>query len=553
MKERFSSLSLTCFLLTICQSVLGQSHICADFSFPELTPDENSTNINRSLAKIYLDSRGESYSGTATVVDAENGILITAAHVVKYPPIYVKFPYLDNGTVYEAMLVDSRPQALGEDEISGASWSKVRDTAVIKVRNSVRGLRAVEIAGSSPDVDAMHLFYGFNGDALTKITGTSGINFPNPKNVNYSAECTMDLSRENTESGDSGAPVIDKFGLLNGIVIQSQKSNRSGRFIPVNCFSEMLFALQTEQSIDELIFNDFDNSSQQLLSARMDPDPYPVGEKFVSNLALSVMLKNAGSKSEYADILLKNHKCPIREAVRDRNIDMNLYDFYAQVLYEANKNVAKDDAEEFSKEAVRKIEEGDSVSALNLLAFAETAYLRFLGSDGEGRIEVPRAITSNGTSQMIAESRVLKGLSDVYLKRAQILGIGDNPAELEEAMAASALAYLLDPEQLQFQGSALSSLGTAALLLGDYDTAVDAFGGAGVRGYDKTWVRDNYNYAYKLRENVSSETEISGFVRFEQLSQSEISRTAWSGVDITSAMEKIADQSQVFYLQASPQ
>jgi hypothetical protein len=536
----------------------NSSAACERYSF-ENKLDYLDSVTSDALVKIYSDRAGEDYSGTATVIDAERGLLLTASHVSKYGGAYVKFPFMGSDKLYKADELIRLKQAYAEDEISGRSWSQGRDVLILKLRQPPSSLVALEIKTEELAIQNKVLhFYGFNGDKHTAQEGNSKASIPNPPDVSLTPTCTFDL-KESAELGDSGAPVLDQTGVIVGVLIQESNGNRSGRFVPASCFQTALMS-----AIDDPNREDDDADLNQLVSTmdqwtdyelkkKLATSPYPRDGSEISNIELAAILRAATTTPDYLSMLSRRHKCPVRNAIIDRGINLDLYDGYygalTDKLAQTKTELLKLEGDFFSNESLRYGVNDYRYKLYNQRASRN--YEEFLSAQLSREPSANKFVIVMDAAGTLPTSRTLvpqtlKAMADVELRLASLESGVSTHLHIAQASAAAAAILLLRPMD---QAGAIATVADTylhtALVSGkesDFDKARAGYGVAANGGFNKRWVAMNYDHSYKAQYNVRVATKASPYVKLGAASNIQDAKP--NSKAIRAALQDIANQSQ---------
>ena len=202
------------FLAFICALFLASCTINLNVPNSNLSDNDNvvpdMTNIEKSVAMVYANAIGMPgrMSGTAFAIDED--YLITAAHVCSGIMQYQDQGILEQNIKLQ-LVRDGQPTATKE-EAEVIDIDGVNDICLIRKAN--HGLKALEF------VDNYNKDVVFK-DPLWLVGYPYGINFSwqegNVINSNYKGELLISAA---VASGNSGGPVINKYGKVVGIAVR---------------------------------------------------------------------------------------------------------------------------------------------------------------------------------------------------------------------------------------------------------------------------------------------------------------------------------------------
>ena len=486
MRSRLLNTIRSIFLiLTTALTSIAAERNCAYFNFPE-QKNLNSW-ISTSLAKIYDDENGNGYLGTGTVIDAEKGLLITACHTVHNGVVYVQFPALQDGRRYRATVEAIIDQADGEIEAAGESWNEPRDIAILKVNHPLDYVTSAEIWMCKINLNDKLYFFGFSDNAATPVPGEAMPSIPTIPDTETAAACTFDL-REATEDGDSGSPVVNSAGLIVGVMIQSRNQSRAGRFVPVKCFSSWLLDLLEDNIVEESVSLIADKPIG-ILSGILQPPPRT---DWITNLRFASAIDRAARDEQQIQRIRNKHECPIRWAIVERGLGMDLYDRYHTRLIQSSQT--KEEAEAFQRRGEIYAKAQLSEMAFTLFHAAIHRYQKFL-------TDIPSKFESKN---LLLTAQAYKGMADVQTRLAELTG---NDKLLAEAKLNFILAAFFTPkDKNELRGSAIAAFGVASQRTGDPQTAIEAYSSAAQLGYRTQWMSQNYDAAFMRRDQIPEAT-----------------------------------------------
>jgi len=510
--------------------VLGET--CPRFDFPR--QDNIADWVNPSLSKVYRTATGNTYQGTATVVDETGGLALTASHVADNDKVFLLFPSLRDDIRHPATVIARLRQS--NKESSGESWGQARDLAILKLDTPVPSIIAAEVWLGQLDTSETLHFFGFNSDSESAVHGTSKSSIPKPKTRGPDgADCTRHV-REATESGDSGAPVFDQNGLINGIMIARKNAGRAGKFIPSRCFADFLItALGTARAQSSL--SKIAGATKGAAITMLKP---PRRQDWVSNIELAAAIDTI-SETDDLKPLISHHACPLRPATLQRGMGYDRYDKYvgakqkwelAQKRKKPKNKTAqlkntrlKETAEQLHRDATYFIQKKNRKVGATLLTAAVKAYDTFIvretftqpivisiapsimgGGVTSGMKPYSPPIRSPTNQREIAQSKRIgqayKAQADMLIQLADLRDDADILTKAQQS-AAQAVSFATDAAA---KADAYAALGAASQKAGHFQAAIEAYSAAADAGNTSPWVRKNYNWAFQNRDNVKSPT-----------------------------------------------
>ncbi len=517
--------SAFCALMVVAGSSQSVLASCAHGSFRPSEMD-HAEHMKSALARVHSlnDFSQGAYHGTAFVVDAGHGLLLTAYHVAKDATqrddpsnrlVSLYFPGLSPSIETTAKVVRyvRRPSQIAledkEDHVHDLALLQVEDEAVRQRLEDVRlALGRVE---SSDKATA----YSYYRASSTPVPSSGTVSLPTKTtDSRIAVKCRFDLTSM-TAGGDSGGPVVLPDGSVVGVVLSDvpHGSTKTAKYLQSECIRDTLvdwyldFAEARIAEVAQMIIEKQPGELTQLLR------PHPFGSDSVSNLEFSaalhqlpVVLRNSPGMTEANHENLKSKvQCPIMMAAIERKVGLlpleSLNALMARALAQGD---ARAIADQFLRFAKSHVGANDYLTA----AYAEASsklYLREWFSQAVSVFPF-REGTNLKLAQATSLAQTLKGYGD-----SQLL-LGDLRADYQPDVAAihferskqySILASAVAPQaQFALRGQALATAGSASTRLGDYDLAIEAFSLARANGIEDEWVLNSYNHAFRLRDNV---------------------------------------------------
>jgi hypothetical protein len=252
--------------------------------------------------------------GTAYLIDAEHGYLLTAAHVlddlaannqpnevVSGLPPYKHFSFI----------VKNRSQAL--------------DVALLQLTDvaALTSVRALDVAFEDPDFDALLFVMGYPHYGQQKQLFLRG---GEAKVDSYPPSGLVEINHI-TAGGSSGGPLIDAFGDAIGTCQEEIADGKVGRYLPQSEFGDLLSGIPVTARMQGLENN--------LLSGTTSVDDFKHllergNPQSPTNLELYIWLhKLQSSPPAWHTIATKYLKCPLLPAIVERHIPDALYPLVA--------------------------------------------------------------------------------------------------------------------------------------------------------------------------------------------------------------------------------
>ena len=304
-----------------CGATLG-----LDFGAP-LLGDQESRHLVPALLRIENGDDDRSGHGTGFLIDNENGLYLTAGHVVRSVEIG------SGSTPGGRTLVGRNPQIsqtplemkvvarwLEEDAKNGL-YEYSRDIAVLQLidPSPVHDLAPLELAFQRPRrADGFKLYgYGLSNSADLFPRPSSDAKRFDP----YSPAPLYKLPTE-IRGGDSGAPVYDERGTVYGIVLGSI-SNDWAVFHSLDHYTSFLFQqdpVARDDRLKETAFASMDLSARQSALIRLlDASPRPDG---ITNFEFASFISDMNAEQRLPEIPAELVECPLYYATSERPIGL---------------------------------------------------------------------------------------------------------------------------------------------------------------------------------------------------------------------------------------
>jgi tetratricopeptide (TPR) repeat protein len=275
----------------------------------QLCPFSNGTSSNETLKEEFAPSTftvGE--VGTAYLVDADQGYLLTANHVLEQLAVAHK-PF----EIWYAAPDTSTPKRYG---FTIKKQMAELDLALIKINDpiptSFHQLRPLDISFKLPDADT-HLFamgypnYGGQAQVFFR-SGEAKLNSLTPGQM-------LEVEQL-AEGGNSGGPLLNDNGYVIGTCEEETEKNKIGRYLPMvrstPIFSEMPVSrrmLEIESQLEAKQLNEDD--LKHLLQHRSDSP---------TNLELYLWSKRVVSSPVLTALIKPHLQCPLIPALVARGL-----------------------------------------------------------------------------------------------------------------------------------------------------------------------------------------------------------------------------------------
>jgi len=227
-----------------------------------------------------------------------------------------------------------------------------------------------------------------------------------------------------------------------------------------------------------------------------------------------------------------HHKCPIRRAVQLRGIGEDRYDSYhsawafrhRKTAEQAKKPLSakKAEADTLQKEGNQLMKEGHlkeaavmleaAVKDIDAYVAAKTWLAKFQALTGFQNqfwagINADAMAIKETAADNNSVSSSLKAKADVLTQLYDLKGRADL---LTQAQQTAALSYKYANDD-SARAQASSAFAVASQKAGLYEVAIQAYSTAFAGGVKTKWLKDNYNYAFTQRDNVSRAVKASDY------------------------------------------
>jgi outer membrane protein OmpA-like peptidoglycan-associated protein len=211
------------------------------FSFPQVDDSAAMRALAVSTVRIFRSEKAASQDGSGFVIDSEEGLIVSAAHVVRdiNGPVWVAFP--DSGNRYRASVLKPDSSSAGE----GAA----PDFAVLKLDQPQEGASALEIQLEEINDEQMHRVTGFGRANKAPL--------PAAAMASKQGDCKY-VIRVPTLHGDSGSAVLTPEGLVDGIAVEGAESGGTNSMaetlvLPLACVRDRILAVIPDGESAEIL------------------------------------------------------------------------------------------------------------------------------------------------------------------------------------------------------------------------------------------------------------------------------------------------------------
>ena len=433
--------------------------------------------VERAMVRVYESSDGDDFVGSATILDSEFGLAITAAHVAGFDVgAGVWLAASGDSKRYRAEIVALVPPLSSRPGAAAASSGQPRDIAILRLGEpgAFGSYAEIRLAGAVHNHPYQLAGYGPNdrfpvwGGGIAAKSGD---------------ECWYVL-REATFGGDSGGAVIGEDGLLSGVILsgkaaQGAASGMQGMvFQPLSCLTDTILAATPDvgdsgkTAIDVLLTG----TEQRLLQYFQPTDQRPAN--WISNLRLAKAIKTwleSRKKSATRTTIPEDRGVLVLDILKDRGIGSRIA--FDIVVANAGPTETGDTLQRFGDTLVATGREDDGIDAYRL---AMSAYVE--------QTSVP------GQDAGLAAGKAYRSAADSATKIANLTGaVGD--FRTAAILAANSVSLLPDGP---LKGSAVAAFAYASQRAGNLKYAVPAYDYAVKLGFNKPWVTESSRFAVEM-------------------------------------------------------
>jgi hypothetical protein len=444
------------------------------------------------VAKV-VDANND-HHGSATLIDKEHGLAVTAWHVVRDKPKPLRL-------VFAAIGGDPPPEVA----VDVIAKDVVNDVAILKATTLIPPIVAQAeawLAQINPQ-ETYHL-YGYSKD-LASLSPASG-------KLAKDEECKYH-SRAGTYNGDSGSPAFSNEGLIAGIVLRRTGIEDSW-VLPLSCVANLVFdTLMMDQAYLGHVtglWDDIRSYPNYELIARLRPSSsHP---EWINNLDLHAVIQSAASNPETADIKDKIKICVLTQAVIDRHLGTELATVIpaqraaassaATTLHQSFAETQTSQDKLQQRERVAKL--GAAIALYeNAIWSANSDYWESIAPAWLNSANWPFTEEPPEYDSTLVQ---IKSLSDAQQLLAAQLPDGERKKQLYRASYFNA-TMALNSQDRQVVAEAYAAIGDAARALGDDEAALLAYSAAHGNGFSPSWVTGNFDFVYDNNPNVFPDTE----------------------------------------------
>jgi hypothetical protein len=284
----FILLSITLALCLSCNRTRGEE----GYQFNTISSRDVRPIANRFTVKVFLEKDAEQAVGSGFVIDDQNGLVLTAAHVIKnahvikkgISQVWLAFPGRTH--YYPAKVVAQQPYpASGDGHYPGATDNP--DLAILELMTEQDtpgpGLNSPDVQLESIDDAQGHWLIGFGRFGREPEIAPA----PSPAK---NEECLYTIRGE-TVHGDSGSAFMADNGLVDGIAIYGAetKPDNSGIMneawiLPLACVRDKLLPFVSDDE-NAMIMKTLNSGDERMLSLLFQP-PHQ-GNKWITNLHIA--------------------------------------------------------------------------------------------------------------------------------------------------------------------------------------------------------------------------------------------------------------------------
>ena len=488
-------------------------------------------NIELGLARVLKPDNAtrSAYVGTAFVIDAKDGYLLTARHVAEEAiqgdlvkegdSLVLSFPKIDELKRVRATL---RARFDPDDEVRIEDYiDHTRDLALLQIEDeSARKLvRQLSLAFNFQKSKKATLYSYFDA-ARTAVLANGEVSIPSHElDIDRGAKCTFTLTGL-TDGGDSGGPILDESGHVIGMVIQDQPRGEADRKTAISlrsdCFKKDIVKdfrsrspMRARQIAMEIL-----TTKESALARRLYPssdgNDAITNFEFVAGLEeLGEMLMQATSQPLEGEITMEKYVCPLVPAAMERRV----WPLPEPILVAlASGPIGTDSVRERADEVLGKAKKSLEAGQM-LVAAAQAELSRIMYEDAISKsrifdkIENIAELSEDAREKLksTSEAQVFKGLTDSQILLGNVIvgeGLGDARAVFEKAQAAAMAAVILSPgDNKELRGESYVAHATASMMLQQYQQAIESYALAAADGIRHDWAEKSYRFAYEKRDN----------------------------------------------------
>jgi tetratricopeptide (TPR) repeat protein len=446
------------------------SEVQAGYEFPNTTDAQVKRVLERSAVRVFESENGGSQEGSGFVIDSENGLVVTAVHVVQGfgGHAWVAFP--NSETRYRVSVLIHAPSP---------------DFTVLQLDTPRPDTLALEVQFEGINDEESHRVTGFGRSNEDVVTANG--------QPSRHADCEY-VVRVQTFHGDSGSAVLTPQGLVDGIAITGSESGGSGVMgetwiLPLACVRDKILELVSDRDNTEILRALSAGNEQALrrVFQPLQPPPEPAG--WISNLRLAKAVSQyigPGQTTRRALTLSRDQAYMALPIIYDRRLG---YRFAADFVI-AGKGSSLEAGDVYQKF-------GDLQNSAGAKTAAKVAYkqaTRLYSSYAAENLPPNWSPANDKTPNGYAIAKAYKSAADSETKMAKITG---SVSDYQQAAQLAATAVYFAPNRA-LKSSSLAALGSAFDGAGDTPAAVSAFQKAQESGATAQWTKSSLSHLKTL-------------------------------------------------------
>lgn len=423
-------------------------------------------NLRLAAVRIFGSHSGGDQIGAGFVIDSNDGLILSAAHVVRdlQGSAWVAFPR-DNDRHHAKILL---PKSADSRSAAGA-----RDLSILQLDPAVNGVGALEVQFDEIEGGKKHHITGFGRSNVEPIPADA---IP----AGTADPCIYTL-RDVTLQGDSGSALMTEEGLVDGIAVSGAESLGTGAMfqmmvLPLSCVRDEILGAVSGGESSEIMATIWKGDDRARLIA-FQPPPNITG--WVSNLRLAKALMDwitAHNASRHPTGVDEKRWEDVFRIIAQRRLGYAMIGKFA-FAEAAGQKAAADVLHQLGDEEIAR---GSTARAMTAYMQAQTFYSRYADS------QTPTIwmIGSGPVAPNYDVAETYKAAADNMTKLAGLTG---KKEDLNVATSLAATAVLFAPTG-QLKASSWAILGAASHDAGDFEIAVPAYRAAIEEGANEPWI-----------------------------------------------------------------
>lgn len=442
----------------------------AKYTFPEQGSEVATRRLIATVRVFSSASASANQMGSGFVIDRDDGLILTAAHVVRgHDVVWVAFPRSDER---------HQVRVINPDASNSMNGHSPPDIAIMRLDPTLPNMNSLEVQFDKIDSEKTHQLTGYGRKNSEPEEGSGKPAWTN--------ECTYTMKTQ-TVHGDSGSAVLTPEGLVDGIAVDGAKSGGTNSYsemkvLPLSCvMPEILNAVgdrETDSIMNTLLTGDE--------SARQNAFQPPPRAAWVSNLRLAKAISHwsAAKKTKHAPL----QDARVEEALEiivERGLGYKLLVDFTQ----ASMTTEKAAADTLQRFADAELQSGSSATAIVSYTEAAKLYLRYTSQFRPIQFsEASNPVIAVGEiATLLLANFAYKDAASNMTKLARLTG----KKEDQEMAASFAAAAVLSAPNAGLKASSWASLGSASSAAGNVAVAVPAYKAAIQDGViDKSVTKD---------------------------------------------------------------